>query len=153
MLFEPENKMVVMPTELSQANDFVKKNHTHAGAEVGHLFSLALWLNRKLIGVCIVGRPKSRHLDDGLTVDISRNCVLRGYPNACSKLYGAAIRMAKKRGFKKAITYTLMSEHGSSVKAANFLLEAENCGGKEWTGNRKFKCKSGELKRRWGYEF
>lgn len=62
-----------------------------------------------------------------------------------------ALRIAKRRGYTKAITYTLMSETAASVKAANFAMEAENCGGLEWTGKRKYKCRAQELKRRWGY--
>jgi len=55
--------------------------------------------------------------------------------------------MAKHQGYKKIITYTLMSELGSSLKASNFLLEAENVGKLNWTGKRKHKSK--ELKKRW----
>jgi len=105
-----------------------------------------------LVGVAICGRPTGRFLDDGETIEVYRNCVKEGNKNACSMLYGAAIRTAKAKGFRSVVTFTLMSEPGSSTKAANFYLEAENVGSdKGWTGKRKYKCKSQELKKRWRY--
>lgn len=150
MLFD-ENKRFITTIDFSAACDFVDKVHTHNKSPVGHIYSLALWDNKNLIGVAICGRPTARHLDNGETIEIYRNCVRRGNPNACSMLYGACIRTAKKKGFKKVVTFTLMSEKGSSLRAANFILEAENVGGKKWTGKRKYVCESNELKRRWGY--
>lgn len=147
-LFE-ENEYFIGTIEFSAACDFVNKYHTHNKATVGHIYSLGLWKNSSLIGVAVCGRPTGRHLDNGETIEIYRNCVKRGNPNACSMLYGASVRMAKKKNFKRVVTFTLMSETGSSVKAANFILEAENVGGKNWTGKRKYVCKSNELKRRW----
>lgn len=149
MIFN-KTKIFIGRIDFSSASDFIDKNHSHNKRTVGHIFSLALWIERKLVGVAVCGRPTSRHLDDGRTIEVYRNCVIRHYPNACSMLYGACIRTAKKKGYTKVITFTRMSELGSSVKAANFKMEAENVGGKKWTGKRKFI--SGELKRRWSYQ-
>lgn len=139
----------------SAACDFVDKIHRHNDSTVGHIYSLGLWKfdnSWELIGVAICGRPTGRFLDDGETIEVYRNCVKEGNKNACSMLYGAAIRTAKAKGFRSVITFTLMSEPGTSTKAANFYLEAENVGSdKGWTGKRKYKCKSQELKRRWRY--
>jgi len=88
----------------------------------------------------------SRHLDDGDTIEIARLCT-DGTKNACSKLYGAACRYAGKGGYKKVVTYTLVSEGGASLKASNFTLDAEGVGGIQWNGKRKHY--SGELKNRW----
>ena len=38
-------------------------------------------------------------------------------------LYGACVRVGKAMGYKRIITYTLESEHGSSVKAANYKYD------------------------------
>ena len=63
-------------------------------------------------------------------------CVLDGTYNACSKLYGACTRIARDMGYKRVITYTLLSECGTSLKASGFLCEGK-AGGKTWTGQRK----------------
>ncbi len=46
-------------------------------------------------------------------------------------------RIAKEMGYRKVITYILESEPGISLKASNFVLEDEHCGGGNWTGKRK----------------
>jgi len=51
-------------------------------------------------------------------------------------LYGACVRAAKALGYKKVITYTLISENGASLKASNFINEGE-AGGEIWTGERR----------------
>ena len=89
---------------------------------------------RNCSGVAICGRPVSRHLDDGLTLEINRLCT-DGTRNACSILYGACARIAKNMGYKRVITYILKSENGASLKASNFICEGE-AGGEMWTGKR-----------------
>jgi len=88
-----------------------------------------------LAGVAIVGRPVSRYLDDGLTLEVTRLCT-DGTKNACSFLYGAAWRAAKALGYKKIITYTLATETGASLKATGWICEGM-AGGLRWTGKRK----------------
>ena len=85
--------------------------------------------------VAICGRPISRYLDNGTTLEITRVCT-NGERNACSMLYGACVRAAKALGYKKVITYTLLSENGASLKAANFINDGV-AGGEIWTGKRK----------------
>lgn len=45
----------------------------------------------------------------------------------------AAWRAARNLGYKKLITYILVSETGSSLKAAGWKCVGE-CGGKRWNG-------------------
>lgn len=139
----------IIPITLKQANEYVTAYHRHHGAVVGCKFSIGLQDNGdKLIGVAICGRPVSRHLDDGKTLEINRLCT-DGTMNACSMLYGACVRIAKEMGYDKVITYILESENGASLKASNFTCEGE-AGGKMWTGSRK--RDNGvpqELKTRW----
>ncbi len=68
-----------------------------------------------------MGRPHSRYLEkaDPRQAEIYRLCT-DGSKNACSFLMGAAWRLAKALGYDKLITYTLASENGASLKAANF---------------------------------
>lgn len=103
----------------------------------------------ELIGVAVCGRPVSRYLDNGLTCEINRLCVKEGYYNACSQLYGACCRIAKEMGYEVILTYTLESENGASLKAANFVYDGI-AGGKCWTGIRnKGQQIPHEMKKRW----
>ena len=100
-------------------------------ASIGDVFRIGLQINNELVGCVMVGRPVSRHLDDGTTLEVNRNCVLPERKNACSKLYGAALRAGKALGYTKIITYTLQFESGSSLRAVGFLPETE-IKGKVW---------------------
>lgn len=124
----------IRPCDFKTAAAYVEKHHRHNKPPTGHKFSISCYDGDRLCGVCIVGRPISRHLDDGLTLEINRNCT-DGTKNACTKLYGAAWRAAQALGYKKIITYTLARESGSSLKAAGFHYDGP-AGGLEWTGNR-----------------
>lgn len=127
--------LYIVPMTLREANSFVVKYHRHHGSVVGCKFAIGVKDGSgELRGVAICGRPVSRHLDNGLTLEINRVCT-DGYGNACSVLYGACCRIAKNMGYKKVITYTLKSENGASLKASNFVLEGE-AGGTHWTGKR-----------------
>lgn len=125
----------IKPITLRAANEFVAKYHRHHKPTVGHKFSIScVNENGEICGVAICGRPVSRHLDNGEKLEINRLCTDGTY-NACSKLYGACLRIAKNMGYKKVITYILESEDGTSLKASNFICEGE-AGGEMWTGKR-----------------
>ena len=127
--------MTIVPISLKTANEFVTEKHRHHKACRGCKFCLGLTENGNLIGVAICGRPVSRHLDNGLTLEINRLCTDGTY-NACSKLYAACVRVAKAMGYNKVITYILESENGARLKASNVDYEGI-AGGKIWTGSRK----------------
>lgn len=142
--------MHIIPITFKAACDFIAKNHRHHKPTVGCKFCIGLANeNGAIIGVAVCGRPVSRHLDNGVTCEINRLCVAEGYPNACSMLYGACCRTAKGMGYQKIITYTLISENGASLKAANFVCEGE-AGGTHWTGSRnEGQPLPREMKKRW----
>lgn len=129
--------MRLIPCTYKTACDFVNQHHRHHIASQGCKFCLGLINDNKLCGVAICGRPVSRHLDNGFTLEINRLCT-DGTKNACSKLYGACCRIAKEMGYEKVITYTLESENGASLKASNFICEGQ-AGGTHWTGIREQK--------------
>lgn len=116
--------MDVVPVSLQVANAFVDQVHRHHKPVVGHLFSLGLrdeqWVLR---GVAIVGRPVARMLQDGVTMEVTRLCT-DGTRNACSQLYGAAWREARRRGCTRMITYILESENGASLRASGWIKVA-----------------------------
>lgn len=140
----------LMPITLRQANAYVEKYHRHHKASRGHKFSIGVTDDSNLVGVCICGRPVSRRLDDGKTLEVNRLCT-DGTHNACSILYGAACRAAKAMGYTRVITYILESESGTSLKAAGFKCEGR-AGGLEWNGRSKPKDENQyphEMKTRW----
>lgn len=126
-----EGLLEIRPITLKDANEFVRERHRHNGPTTGHKFSVAVYDGDKLVGVGIVGRPVARRLDDGLTAEILRVCT-DGTRNACSILYGACSRCAREMGYKRVVTYTLLSESGSSLKAAGFKNYGE-AGGLDWS--------------------
>ena len=75
--------LTVKPMSLADANRFVAEHHRHHKPVRGHKFSLGCMANGRLAGVAIVGRPVSRYLDDGLTLEVNRLCT-DGTKNACS---------------------------------------------------------------------
>ena len=124
---------------------------------------MACYDGDRLCGVAICGRPVARKLDDDLTVEIRRVCTDGTY-NACSILYGACARVAKAMGYKRVITYTLISEPGTSLKASGFVNCGE-AGGVSWdmpgrhrevtveTPSGKARKYSSEKKIRWEKHF
>ena len=90
-----------------------------------------------LCGIAIVGRPISRFLDDGHTLEITR-VVFPNLANSISfdaemakrnenhassipsELIADVCKQAKKRGYKKIITYTRQDEKGNYYKACGF---------------------------------
>ena len=123
--------LTIKPISLKDANNFVENIHRHHAKVQGHKFSIAAYDGEKLVGVCIVGRPVSRYLDDGETLEVTRLCTDGTY-NACSILYSRAARIAKDMGYKKIITYILQSESGVSLKASGWELENEDVGSGDW---------------------
>lgn len=103
-----------------------------------------------LAGVVIAGRPVSRYLDDGFTLEVTRLCTLGGR-NVCSFLYAAAARTAKEMGYRKIITYTLDTENGASIRAAEWKC-AGLAGGKHWTGARQPKIPQAPEQMKYRYE-
>ena len=125
----------LVPVSLKDANAFVAEHHRHHKPTRGHKFSIGCASEGQLVGVVIAGRPMSRYLDNGWTLEVNRLCTT-GEQNVCSMLYGAAARAAKAMGYHKIITYTLDSEPGTSLRAAGWMC-AGPAGGERWTGQRR----------------
>ena len=119
--------MRVVPMQFRAARDYVAANHRHRLAPAGGLFAIGAAEGETIVGVVIIGRPVSRHLDDGVTVEVTRLCT-DGSRNACSLLYAAARRAARALGYRRLITYTLKSESGASLRGAGLTLITETRG-------------------------
>jgi hypothetical protein len=120
-----------VPIALAEANAFVTAHHRHHKPVVGHKFSIGASIGDLIVGVCIIGRPVSRHRDDGLTLEVTRLCT-DGTRNACSFLYGRAAKAAFALGYRRIGTYTTPAEGGASLRAAGWRLLAETPG-KSWS--------------------
>lgn len=110
---------MLAPITLRAARRFIAEHHRHNLAPRGWLFGVALVADGQVRAVGVAGRPNARALQDEVTVEITRVCTL-GDRNAASRLYGALCRAAVALGYRRAITYTLASESGASVRAAGF---------------------------------
>lgn len=142
--------MIAAPIHLREANKFVAQHHRHSIPTVGGKFAVAAYMDGKLVGVGIAGRPVSRILDDGMTLEILRVCT-DGTRNACSFLYSRVAKIARLMGYKRIITYTLESEGGSSLRAIGAKPEGPIKGG-SWqrtNRNRKSQPVYKESKYRW----
>jgi hypothetical protein len=118
-LYQP--RLSIVPMTWKAANAYVKEHHRHHGTVAGCKFALGVIdENKQLRGVALCGRPVARMLDDGLTLEVNR-VATDGCPNACSALYGAARRVAKAMGYKRAITYILAEEPGTSLRGAGWV--------------------------------
>ena len=130
-----DKKLQLCPITLREANAFVEQHHRHHRPVTGHKFSIACATDGEIVGVAIVGRPVSRHLDDGWTLEVTRLCT-DGTKNACSMLYAATWRAARAMGYRKLVTYTLDTESGVSLRAAGWRCVGQ-AGGLRWTGERR----------------
>lgn len=145
------------PISLADANAFVEENHRHHAGQWGCKFAIACYEDDILHGVAICGRPVSRMLDNGLTLEVTRLCT-DGTKNACSFLYGACARIAKDMGYHKIQTYILESENGASLKASGWTCDGSGFGGLKWErGDDQMsllpkKKPPEELKQRWSKE-
>jgi hypothetical protein len=117
-------RLRTVPVTFAQARDFITDWHRHLRPPVGHKYSIGVADEGDvLVGVAVVGRPVARHLDDGLTLEVTR-VATDGTQNACSILYAAAWQAAKALGYRRLLTYTQSAESGASLRAAGWRVVA-----------------------------
>jgi hypothetical protein len=119
--------------DLLTAKRLVRRWHRHSDKlPCGHVFSLLLVDgDGEPHAVAIVGRPVSRMLDDGATLEVTR-LATDGTRNACSMLYAAAAREGRARGYAEIITYTRTDETGASLRASGWEAEYRRDRAKQW---------------------
>lgn len=78
-----------------------------------------------IVGVGIAGRPVSRMLDDGWTLEVLRVAVMDKIQNGSSMIYGRIIKIGRWMGYRYIITYTLNKESQITMKALGAVLESE----------------------------
>lgn len=125
-------QLEVQPISFREAAAFVARHHRHHPPSKGWKFGVAVnKTGGDVVGVAVVGRPVSRILDDGWTLEVTR-CCTDGTLNAASMLYGAAWRAAKALGYRRLITYTLVEEPGTSLRAAGWRALYQTAKHKPW---------------------
>lgn len=122
----------IVPVKFRDACRFVEAHHRHNKPPRGMVFCLGAADHEDVLrAVAIVGRPVARHLNDGMTLEVTRTAT-DGTRNANSMLYGAAWRAAKALGWRRLITYTQVDETGASLRAAGWRIVAELKPRKGW---------------------
>lgn len=77
-------KLHLQPIEWDEACEFIRAHHRHHPPSQGWKFGVAVSNGERVVGVAVVGRPVSRHFDNGWTLEVTRLCVIEGHPNAAS---------------------------------------------------------------------
>lgn len=117
-------KLRLKPIFRSDARLFVAKHHSHNRPPSSSVFQIGAEVDGELVGVVIGAIPNARMLMDGYTCEITR-VATNGYPNACSMLYGAAVRAARALGYRRCLTYTLVSEKATALRATGWTADEE----------------------------
>jgi hypothetical protein len=112
--------MTIVPLTWREACVYVEQHHRHNKPPRGCKWAIGIAAGGQLRGVALCGRPVSRHLDDGLTIEVNRTCT-EGWPNANSALYGASWRIAAAMGYRRGVSYTQGAETGASLTAAGWV--------------------------------
>ena len=120
-------QLLVKPTTLRAANDFVQAHHRHNGrtSRDGGKFAIACEYGGEIVGVAIVGNPLSATYMDkaiyGHVAEVLRTCTKDAAPKgAVSFLYAACTRVCRDMGFDRLISYTLDTESGASLRGAGW---------------------------------
>ena len=121
------------PITLREARRFIALHHRHNEPPRGWLFGVAARHCDLIVGVGIAGRPISRELQDGRTIEVTRLCLSEAPHNTASMLYGALCRAARAIGYARVLTYTLEREEGASLRAAGFRPVARVAPRATWT--------------------
>jgi len=121
--------------ELTDAGIYIFQHHSHHDAPQGHRFSIGCDKDGELVGVVVVGRPVNRHLDDGLTLEVTRLCT-DGEKNVGSFLLGCAGRAAVNMGYARMVSYILKSEEGTVYRAAGWRPDGATHGNHDWDSSR-----------------
>lgn len=131
--------LVMAAVAQRDAKAFVREHHRHCPPPAGWKFGGAIRNGpgaAGVIGVVMVGRPVAKAFDPSKVFEVNRLCIRDDIAeglqwNACSLAYGWAAREAKRRGAHRIITYTLVTEPGTSLRAAGWIPEAR-VRGRSW---------------------
>jgi hypothetical protein len=142
----------------AQTQAFIVRHHGHCGPPHIWRFDASIYNGPTLLGVAVVGNPAAPILMGRGILEVNRLCLRRDLPdalrwNAASMLYGWCAREAKRRGWRKIITYTRCDEPGTTLRAAGWTPEAR-VRGRGWHSARRALSNANAWidKVRWGRE-
>jgi len=125
------------PCTLTTAKPWIESKHSHHGkVKIRYLWAIAAYVNGDLVGVVVVGRPIAPEFEGRGILEAVRSCT-DGYPNAASRLLGAAWGAAKSMGCRRMVSYIRADEEGTSYRAAGWVAVALVKGRPHNTGNRR----------------
>lgn len=122
--------LAIVPITLKEAKALVSKLHRHHAPPVGHRWSIGIARDGVLVGAAICGRPVARALPHDRLLEVNR-LVTDGTRNACSKLYATCAAIASLMGFHDIETSILVTEPGTSLKAAGWVFR-RTIRGRDW---------------------
>ena len=129
--------LTIIPMTWRQACEFVALHHRHNKPPRGCKWAIGVVDDDGILhGVALCGRPVSRNLDDGLTIEVNRTCT-DGTLNANSCLYGACWRISLAMGYRRMITYTQADEDGASLRAVDFVKVRDIPARGSWAASSK----------------
>jgi hypothetical protein len=141
----------LVPLTLKQANSLIASKHRHHKPVVGHRFTIGAELAGEIVGAAVTGRPVARMTPQYSVAEVTR-LVSDGTPHVCSMLYAACARAAEAMGYEEIQTFILLSEPGTSLKAAGWERDERLSGGGDWNrpsrGGRRVDHPQG-AKQRW----
>ncbi len=112
------------------ANAVIARWHSHHRPVKGHRFAIGAYCEGEVVGTVIVGNPKARLLNDGVTFEVTRLCT-NGHKNAASRLLGAAWRAARAMGVTRMVSYLRADDTGVCYRAAGWTQRAA-VPGRQW---------------------
>jgi hypothetical protein len=129
--------IILRPLTLAAANAQVTAWHRHHHRDTGHLFSVGAFVDGKIVGVAMVGRPKAPALQDGVTYELTRLATPpNAIPHVASKLIAACWRAARAIGVRRMVSYTRIDEEGTCYRAAGWTPVAA-VKGRPWDSGNK----------------
>lgn len=124
-----QSKLQIVPVYWREAKAYIAEMHRHHLPGGNGRFCIGVQDEDGVLrGVAVMGRPKARMIPHKQVMEVTR-VATDGVDNACSALYGAACRIHKPHGYRKAMTYILDSEPGTSLRAAGWKPVAITDGG------------------------
>lgn len=134
--------LVIKPITIKEANSFVDKNHRHHRPTTRNSGKWAISVvdikSNQTLGVAIVGNPVSASMMDGVTLEITRLCVLEDAPMGTSSfIMSKCCAIWRMMGGERLITYTLCSESGASLKGAGWNKVGEVAPHNNWNNKSK----------------
>jgi len=148
--YKMAKRLKTKPITIKEANFFVENHHRHHRPTTRNSGKWALsvidTITDKIVGVAITGNPVSATYMDGLTLEITRLCVLETAPKGTSSfLISKCSSIWRLMGGEKILTYTLSHESGASLKGAGWAKVGEVSPHNNWKNKSKMDGKERDV--------